>query len=156
MPTAEEDLLADARLRIMAARIIAQNRWPYISTLLFSLKIVATNQIETMAVDDGWRMYYSPKFVMAHEPDILATAVLHEVLHCVLQHGPRFRSINQPDQMHGNWNIAGDAGINLILDEARMEWGTFTPVRFDQLTKYGVKPTMMIKDKTTRLVSSAT
>jgi hypothetical protein len=56
MPTAEEDLLADARLRIMAARIIAQNRWPYISTLLFSLKIVATDQIETMAVDDGWRM----------------------------------------------------------------------------------------------------
>lgn len=143
MPTVEEKVLADARLRIMAARIIAQNRWPYISTLLFSLKIVATNQIETMGVDDGWRMYYSPKFVMAHEPDILATAVLHEVLHCVLQHGPRFRSINQPDQMHGNWNIAGDAGINLILDEARMEWGTFTPVRFDQLTKYGVKPTMM-------------
>jgi predicted metal-dependent peptidase len=143
MPTAEEDLLADARLRIMAARIIAQNRWPYISTLLFSLKIVATDQIETMAVDEGWRMYYSPKFVMVHQPDILATAVLHEVLHCVLQHGPRFRSINQPDQMHTNWNIAGDAGINLILDEARMEWGTFTPVRFDQLTKYGVKPTMM-------------
>jgi predicted metal-dependent peptidase len=143
MPTLEEEkVLADARLRIMAARIIAQSRWPYISTLLFSLKMVATQQIETMAVDDGWRMYYSPAFVMEHEPDILATAVLHEVLHCVMQHGPRFRSLNQHEQLHPNWNIAGDAGINETLDEARMEWGSFTPVRFQQLLKYGVQPTM--------------
>jgi len=83
----------DARLRVMAGRIVAQSRWPYLSTLLFNLKIVESRDIETLAVDEGWRMYYSPDFVMRHSPEALATMVLHEALHCVNQHGARFKSL---------------------------------------------------------------
>ena len=35
----------DARLRVMAARIVAQSRWPYLATLLFNLKIKLINFI---------------------------------------------------------------------------------------------------------------
>ena len=35
----------------MAAKIIAQGRWPYLSTLIFSLRIVETENLETLAVD---------------------------------------------------------------------------------------------------------
>ena len=47
-----------AKLRIMAARILAQSRWPYVSTLLYSLKFVESDprEIPTMAVDTGWRL----------------------------------------------------------------------------------------------------
>jgi predicted metal-dependent peptidase len=79
----------DARLRVMAARIVAQSRWPYLSTLLFNLKIVESHEVPTLAVDEGWRMYYSPEFVMNQTPEALATMVLHEALHCVNQHWPR-------------------------------------------------------------------
>ena len=46
----------------MAARIVSQSRWPYLSSQLFSLKLVEVphSEIQTMAVDKGWRMYYSP------------------------------------------------------------------------------------------------
>jgi predicted metal-dependent peptidase len=128
----------DAKLRVMAARIIAQSRWPYTSTILFSLKLVESNEVETLAVDDGWRMYFSPTFVLKHGPDELATMVLHEAMHCLLQHSARFKAINQPYALHPNWNVSGDVGINHTLDEARMNWGEFTPVRFKDLSKFKV------------------
>jgi predicted metal-dependent peptidase len=132
----------DARLRVMAARIVAQSRWPYLSTLLFNLKIVESHELPTLAVDEGWRMYYSPEFVMDQTPEALATMVLHEALHCVNQHGPRFRALTQPSERHVAWNSAGDVGINHVLDEAHMPWGDFVPLRFSHFSKFDVKPEM--------------
>ena len=132
----------EARLRVMAGRIVAQSRWPYLSTLLFNLKIVESRDIETLAVDDGWRMYYSPEFVMKHSPEALATMVLHEALHCVNQHGARFKALAQSPERHVAWNSAGDVGINHVLDEANMPWGDFEPLRFTQLSKFDVTPEM--------------
>ena len=132
----------DARLRVMAARIVAQARWPYLSTLLFNLKIVESNQLPTLAVDDGWRMYYSPDFVMEQTAEALATMVLHEALHCVNQHGPRFRALSQSRHLHVTWNFAGDVGINHVLDRAQMPWGDFEPLRFTHLSKFDVNPEM--------------
>jgi len=126
----------------MAARIIAQSKWPYLATILYSLKLVDTEKIQTFGVDDGWRMYFNPKFVLEHDAETLATMVLHEAMHCLLQHGPRFAALNQPVALHPNWNIAGDLGINETLDEARMPWGGFTPVRFVQMTELGIKSDM--------------
>jgi len=132
----------DARLRVMAARIVAQSRWPYLSTLLFNLKIVESQQVGTLAVDEGWRMYYSPEFVMEQTPEALATMVLHEALHCVNQHGPRFRALAQPAELHVAWNSAGDVGINQVLDDAHMPWGGFEPLRFKNLSKFQVQAEM--------------
>ena len=132
----------DARLRVMAARIVAQARWPYLSTLLFNLKIVESSQLATLAVDDGWRMYYSPDFVMEQTAEALATMVLHEALHCVNQHGPRFRALSQSRHLHVTWNFAGDVGINHVLDRAQMPWGDFEPLRFTHLSKFDVNPEM--------------
>lgn len=132
----------DARLRVMAARIVAQARWPYLSTLLFNLKIVESHQLPTLAVDDGWRMYYSPSFVMEQTAEALATMVLHEALHCVNQHGPRFRALSQSRHLHVTWNFAGDVGINHVLDRAQMPWGDFEPLRFTHLSKFDVNPEM--------------
>ena len=137
-----ETVTQDARLRVMAARIIAQSKWPYLATILYSLKLVDTEKIQTFGVDDGWRMYFNPKFVLEHDAETLATMVLHEAMHCLLQHGPRFAALNQPVALHPNWNIAGDLGINETLDEARMPWGGFTPVRFVQMTEVGIKSDM--------------
>ena len=137
-----ETVTQDARLRVMAARIIAQSKWPYLATILYSLKLVDTEKIQTFGVDDGWRMYFNPKFVLEHDAETLATMVLHEAMHCLLQHGPRFAALNQPVALHPNWNIAGDLGINETLDEARMPWGGFTPIRFVQMTEVGIKSDM--------------
>ena len=134
----------DAQLRIMAAKIIAQSRWPYLSTLLFTLRSVPSSELPTLAVDDGWRMYYNEEFVLQQIPEVLATMILHEAMHCVFKHGPRFQALNQDSTQHNIWNLAGDANINEVLDESKMPWGDFPPVRFATLSQYGV-----VKDMTT-------
>ena len=132
----------EARLRIMAAKIIAQSRWPYLSTLIFSLRIVETQDLPTLAVDAGWRMYYNPTFVLQQIPEVLATMVLHEALHCVSKHSARFETLGRENTSHNIWNLAGDANINQILDDAKMPWGEFDPVRYESLAKYDVKSGM--------------
>ena len=133
-------LSSDARLRFMAARIVAQNRWPYMSGLLFSLRPVEVSkqEVPTMAVDAGWRVYYSPEFVMEQPVEVLATALLHECMHCVLDHMGRFKAMKSKTSSNLIWNYCGDAHINKTLDDAQMPWGEFSPVRFDFLEKYGV------------------
>ena len=136
----------DAHLRIMAARIIAQGRWPYVSTLLFSLRLVETDYdvVPTMAVDAGWRLYYSKEFVLNETPEALATVLLHESLHCLMSHSARFASL---DQMSGNsiiWNLAGDCSINEILDQSQMVWTEkVTPVKFSDFVDQGLEPGML-------------
>lgn len=132
----------EARLRVMAAKIIAQARWPYLSTLIFSLRIVETIDLPTLAVDAGWRMYYNPTFVLEQTPEVLATMVLHEAMHCVSKHSERFKALGRDLSSHDTWNLAGDANINDILDESKMPWGEFHPVRYETLSKYGVEKGM--------------
>lgn len=134
--------IEESRLRIMAAKIVAQSRWPYLSTVIFSLRLVPSSQLPTLAVDEGWRMYYNPDFVMQHQAEVLATMVLHEALHCINQHGQRFNSLGQEPQKHSIWNLAGDASINAAIDEAKMPWGDFDPVRYKTLSRYGVEDGM--------------
>lgn len=142
------DMSHDARLRVMAARVIAQQRWPYLSSVLFSLKLVPTppTQLSTMAVDSGWRLYYSPQFVLDQTPEALATVLLHEALHCLHAHAERFRALHRPEA-HVLWNVAGDAGINEILDESSMPWPSVEPVRIKDLTQFSAS-----KDMTTEAI----
>jgi len=134
----------DARLRIMAARVIAQQRWPYVSNLLFNFKLVEVphEELPTMAVDSGWRLYYSSDFVLDEAPEALATVLLHECLHCLHDHVDRFETLKRPAQEHPIWNCAGDAAINSVLDEGSMPWPTVTPVRYADLASYGVTDAM--------------
>jgi predicted metal-dependent peptidase len=117
----------------MAARIVSQSRWPYLSSQLFSLKLVEVphSEIQTMAVDKGWRMYYSPQFVMEQPVEVLATALLHEALHCVMRHNERYEAFGSARGYHTLWNFCGDAAINEILDGQDMPWGEFSPVRYE-------------------------
>jgi predicted metal-dependent peptidase len=79
---------------------------------------------------------------MEQSAEALATMVLHEALHCVNQHGPRFRALSQSRHLHVTWNFAGDVGINHVLDRAQMPWGDFEPLRFTHLSKFDVNPEM--------------
>ncbi|MCX6459099.1 MAG: VWA-like domain-containing protein [Actinobacteria bacterium] len=142
---AQADVLEAAQLRLMAARIVAQGRWPYLSTLLFSLRLVpmSAEVVPTMAVDAGWRMYYNPEFIVAESVDALATVLLHEAMHCVLSHAVRYDAIDSGDGSRDVWNIAGDCSINETLDEARMPWTrSVTPLRISQYVKQGLTPGM--------------
>ena len=133
-----------AKLRIMAARILAQSRWPYVSTLLYSFRFIESDPLEipTMAVDTGWRLYYSPDFVMSESAEALATVLLHECMHCMFEHGRRFEALPIARKIHTLWNYAGDCAINQVLDDAHMPWTEVTPVRYVNIEHQGVDRSM--------------
>lgn len=149
------DVLEQANLRLMAARIVAQARWPYLATLLFSLRLTPIDGdiVPTMAVDSGWRMYYNPDFVVAENVEELATALLHESMHCMLSHAVRFDAIDSGDGSAVIWNVAGDCSINETLDEAEMPWPkTIQPLRVEQFAKQGLKTGMTTEAMYLRLM----
>jgi predicted metal-dependent peptidase len=108
--------------------------------MLFTLRLVPVTDgsLSTMGVDDGWRLYYSPEFVLGMEPEPLATVLLHEVLHVMQSHGPRFKALGRESIDHAAWNLAGDATINEVLDESNMPWPEVGPIRYADLAEYGV------------------
>jgi predicted metal-dependent peptidase len=130
----------------MAARIIAQLRWPYVSSALFSLKLVEADPlfVPTMAVDSGWRLYYSVDFVLGENSEALATVLLHESLHCLMSHNQRFENVSSENRNNYLWNICGDCAINEILDEQKMPWTEkVTPVRYSDYEDVGITPAMI-------------
>jgi predicted metal-dependent peptidase len=108
----------NARDIIAAARIRTANRMPYLSAVLYSMRPVKRDGLDTIATDAGWRLHYDSKFVEAlgmgdATHDGMAFGVAHEALHCLLDHSGR-RHEREPD----NWNRATDATINDMLIEA--------------------------------------
>lgn len=122
----------------MAARILAQSRWPYISHLLFSLRIgpPSPSNLETLAVDAGWRLYFNEDYVLKISVEELATDLQHESMHCIFNHHERFVALRDPEPDHQLFNIAGDCGINHIIDKCGFAFAEdFPPVRFKDFPK---------------------
>lgn len=122
----------------MAARVLAQNRWPYISHLLFSLRLVpvADGSLDTLAVDAGWRLYFNEEYVLGLTVAHLATDLQHEAMHCMLNHHERFKALRDADPDHRLFNIAGDCGINHIIEESGFEFSKADPpVRYKDFPK---------------------
>jgi predicted metal-dependent peptidase len=130
--------MSDPVRRIMAARLLAQKRWPYISHLLFSLKIVPASPgaLDTLAVDAGWRLYFNEDFVMKLTVAELATVLQHEAMHCMLNHHERYAALRDPKPDHKLFNIAGDCSINHVIEEAGYAFAKdFPPVRYKNFPK---------------------
>jgi len=119
--------------KLQAARSEAERHWPYVASILFNLKLVRVDDksFTTLGVDKGWRLYWSPDFVEKCSTVELATAILHECLHCLFEHSVRFeRLVGLPRDIH-TWNVAGDCAINHILDQDGFVFPShITPIRF--------------------------
>ena len=146
-----------AFLRLQAARVIAQMRWPYVSTLIFSMPMVEISSaaMPTMAVDASWRLYYNPEFVMRESAETLATVFLHECMHCLLSHAPRFESLGAGANPL-LWNVAGDCSINATLDDASMPWTrSMNPVKIENFKSIGMKDGMTTESMYALLLGNA-
>jgi hypothetical protein len=82
----------------------------YFAPALFSLIPVATDLIDSMAVDVHWRLYYNDVWVARHTVEENATLLIHEVGHLLRDHEARKKAAGITD--HRRWNTAGDCEIN--------------------------------------------
>ncbi len=92
--------------KVMAARLVAVERWPYFGAQLLSMVLVPKD-IGTCATDMKGRFYYDPKFVENVSVQELATVWLHECLHVWLDHCNR-----REGRTPSTWNKSVDREIN--------------------------------------------
>src|SRR5262245_62425451 len=74
---------------LQAARVRAAYQRSYFAPALFALIPVATDLIDTMAVDVHWRLYFNETWVARHTVEENATLLIHEVGHLLRDHDGR-------------------------------------------------------------------
>ena len=117
---------------IQAARLAACHRWPYLSTGIWAMNVIPTEECmvdgnPTMGVDKYWRLYYHPKAVEQWTVPELTGLMYHEVQHLLRKHRHRAEVMSADPRTS---NIAMDAEIN---DNCRKDcWGGDVPASLPQ------------------------
>ncbi|MGH2331786.1 vWA domain-containing protein [Thermoanaerobacter mathranii] len=93
--------------KVQAARFKLINEKPYVAAALLSLQTIEFSGLETMGVDQKWRLYFDPKVAEKWDVDEIKAVLYHEVLHMLRSHHNRLG--NFPNRIA---NIAADAEIN--------------------------------------------
>lgn len=110
-------MASPAKVKLMAARLAAAESRPYLATALWALvpietKWVGTEEIDTLAVDQHWRLYFNPDFVAVLTLKQLSGVLQHEVWHLLRDHVDRAKRMGVTYEKRELWNDAGDAEIN--------------------------------------------
>ena len=91
------------------AMIYIDSNFPFFSVLARKLKYIWSFQCET-ACTDGTRMIINPEFMSNYKLRFKAFVIMHEILHCALDHMQRGKNHD-----HVRSNIAADYECNGLL-----------------------------------------
>lgn len=96
-----------ARISDERARLVMREM--FFGVLAGRLKVTSRPDVETMATD-GIHLFFAPAYVSTLTDDELLGVVLHEILHCAMQHFARIGDRDLPE-----FNVAADLAINPII-----------------------------------------
>jgi predicted metal-dependent peptidase len=131
---------AQARERLVAARIGLLLRHSFFGNLATRMKLTNADEWCATAATDGLKFYYNSRFIMMLKPKEVEFLVGHEVLHVVYDHMGR-RNERDPQI----WNIADDYAVNADLKRHNVgQFITTVPCLYE--TKYDGKPAEEIYD----------
>ena len=106
----DEKIDAQARERLISARVGLLLRHSFFGNLATRLKLTNADEWLATAATDGEKFYYNSRFIMLLKPKEVEFLVGHEVLHVVYDHMGRIS--NRDPQM---FNIANDYAVNADL-----------------------------------------
>jgi predicted metal-dependent peptidase len=98
--------------KVKVARLALGSKAPYFAPGLWALRLVSTEAVPTMAVDEGWRLYVNPSFADKLSERELVGVLWHELEHLLRAHHARAREMGVDRRTHRLWNLATDAAIN--------------------------------------------
>jgi len=135
---------AQARERLVSARIGLLLRHSFFGNLATRLKLVNADEWCATAATDGRTFYYNSRFIMMLKPKEVEFLVGHEVLHVVYDHMGR-----RGDRDPQIWNVADDYAVNADLKRHKVgQFITTVPCLYE--TKYDGKPAEEIYDDLTK------
>lgn len=114
------------------AMIFIDSNYSFFSTLLSKLKFIYTFQVPTQATD-GTRIFVNPSFTAPLSIHEKAFVMMHEIMHCALDHMARGKS-HEPDMS----NIAADYEVNQLIVNGATDSGkrVFTDKTVDDMHGY--------------------
>jgi len=131
---------AQARERLVTARIGLLLRHSFFGNLATRLQLINADEWCSTAATDGLKFYYNSRFIMMLKTKEVEFLVGHEVLHVVYDHMGR-RNDRDPQV----WNIADDYAVNADLKRHKVgQFITTVPCLYEQ--KYDGKPAEEIYD----------
>jgi predicted metal-dependent peptidase len=108
-PTEVEAMEKRVKQRVKYAIANIVKTHPFFAGAATKLKYVYTYKVNTAAVD-GTHMFINPMFFDPMNGKAIEFVIMHEIMHCMLQHFLRMDSRNRL-----KWNYATDYEINLIV-----------------------------------------
>ena len=97
---------------VRAARLRTSKLFPYLQSAIWSMTLIKTDQVETMAVDTGWRCYYNEAAMRKRPIEEVSTILVHEGWHLLRKHHQRAERLGINNQNALAWNVATDCEIN--------------------------------------------
>lgn len=116
--TTPKTLTDEQLLHFQAWRATALQMMPYYASLLFSMRPVATTEVDTFAVDPGHRVYINFDKCIEKGAQFCGEALLHEAGHLLGEHNHLADLAGVSDEERKAWNMAGDYAINDDLRDA--------------------------------------
>jgi predicted metal-dependent peptidase len=98
--------------KLLAARLWAVSRYPYLTAALFASPVIASPGVRTAAVDASWRLYVNPEFVDRTSIPIIGGLLVHHAGHLVRDHAGRAKHAGVEHRSSQDWSLAADAEIN--------------------------------------------
>jgi hypothetical protein len=120
----------DASMKLQAIRLIAVRNRPYFGLALHALKLVSTDKVDTMSIDQHARVYVNTNRVGAKDGWTLeesAGVLVHELNHWLRKHFLRAAALLKnvsPDDLQVESqlvNICEDMEINDDLEDSRLK-----------------------------------
>lgn len=88
---------------------------PFFASLLLRKPMVSTHSVPTAAVNAHGQVFYNPDFIDKLDVQQIVFLLAHEIGHVIADHCTR-----RGDRDPKKWNIAGDAWINDMLQDAKV------------------------------------
>ncbi len=98
--------------KLLAARLWAVRRYPYLTAALFASPVVASPGLKGATVDESWRLYVDPEYVERTSVEILGGLLVHHAGHLVRDHAGRAKHLGVAERTAKDWALAADAEIN--------------------------------------------
>jgi predicted metal-dependent peptidase len=114
-------------IELVDARLAACRVWPEASHVIMSMVPVAVPDLArkaagSIAVDQYWRLYYDPVWLLNEKPAQRIATLLHETGHCLAKHHVRGKRVVPPDDKQGwlDWNYAADMSVWQLVGHTGM------------------------------------
>jgi len=106
----------DALLRLRRARVRLQRTHPFFADLLFFIKFIEDDKLDSAGVDCHGNFYFLPKWIDTLTDEEIRGLLVHEILHLALLHLQR--GFNKHNRFI--WNLAADCHANFIAKESNL------------------------------------